>query len=83
MAKNTISAADDLLTIATPEQAQTETSLQDTGMSIQFSPDTLLGETLPMMGKGMLGIFIVIGFIICVVYLLNRLFKPRESQTDK
>lgn len=31
-----------------------------------------LWETLPLMGQGMLGIFIVIGIIIGVVAILNK-----------
>mgnify|MGYP003506683263 CR=1 FL=1 len=34
-----------------------------------------LYETLPYMGLGMLGIFVVIGIIILVVTLLNKVTK--------
>ncbi len=44
--------------------------------SIDF--DALL-ETLPIMGMGMLGIFIVTGVIILIVMLLNKL----TSDSDK
>ena len=37
-----------------------------------FRPDLLL-EVLPIMGYGMLGIFLVTGLIIGVVALLNKL----------
>lgn len=37
-----------------------------------FRPDYLM-EVLPVMGIGMLGIFIVTGVIISVVVLLNKL----------
>lgn len=37
-----------------------------------FRPDLLL-EVLPIMGYGMLGIFIVTGIIIGAVVLLNKL----------
>ena len=36
-----------------------------------FRPDLLM-EVLPIMGIGMLGIFIVTGIIIAVVSLLNK-----------
>ena len=39
---------------------------------IPFRPDLML-EVLPIMGTGMLGIFIVTGIIIGVVALLNKL----------
>ena len=38
-----------------------------------FRPDLLM-EVLPVMGIGMLGIFLVTGVIIGVVALLNKLF---------
>ena len=34
-----------------------------------------LKETIPMMGSGMLGIFIVIGIIIAFVTILNKFSK--------
>ena len=40
-------------------------------MNFQFRPDLML-EVLPIMGTGMLGIFIVTGIIIAVVTLLNK-----------
>lgn len=41
-----------------------------------FRPDLLL-EVLPIMGYGMLGIFIVTGIIIGAVVLLNKLTGNR------
>lgn len=41
-----------------------------------FRPDLLL-EVLPIMGYGMLGIFIVTGIIIGAVALLNKLTGNR------
>ncbi len=40
-------------------------------------------ETLPYMGKGMLGIFIVIGIIIICATVLNKLTGKKKSQDDK
>lgn len=37
-------------------------------------PDAL-GQTLPMMGKGMAGIFLVIGVIVLATAILNKLTK--------
>ena len=31
--------------------------------------------TLPVIGKGMLGIFVVTAVIVLVIYLLNKVFK--------
>ena len=41
-------------------------------MEFAFRPDLLM-EVLPIMGTGMLGIFIVTGVIIAVVSLLNKM----------
>ncbi|MBR6681148.1 MAG: hypothetical protein IKL59_07810 [Clostridia bacterium] len=43
-----------------------------------FSVDRFF-EALPYMGKGMLGIFIVIGVIIGVILLLNKLTTRKKS----
>lgn len=32
-------------------------------------------STLPVIGKGMLGIFVVTAVIVLVIYLLNKIFK--------
>ena len=40
-------------------------------MDFAFRPDLLM-EVLPIMGWGMLGIFVVTGIIIGVVTLLNK-----------
>ena len=41
-------------------------------MDFAFRPDLMM-EVLPIMGTGMLGIFIVTGIIIGVVTLLNKM----------
>ncbi|MEG0614610.1 MAG: OadG-related small transporter subunit [Oscillospiraceae bacterium] len=41
-------------------------------------------DTLPIMGWGMLGIFIVIGVIMLVVVLLEKIFPAsKEKKSDK
>ncbi len=40
-------------------------------------------DTLPIMGKGMLGIFIVTCVIILTVILLNKLTAPRKNRDEK
>jgi len=37
-----------------------------------------LAETLPIMGKGLLGIFIVTAVIILCIYLLNKSTKEKN-----
>lgn len=39
--------------------------------------------TLPVMAKGMLGIFIVTGVIILSMYLLNKLTGRSKKNNDK
>ncbi len=39
-------------------------------------------DTLPYMGMGMLGIFIVTAIIICSVFLLNFFTKPRKKNDE-
>ena len=36
-------------------------------------------DTLPLMGKGMLGIFLVTAVIIAAMYLLRFLFSDRKN----
>ena len=44
-----------------------------------FSVDRFF-EALPYMGKGMLGIFIVIGVIIGVIVLLNKITTRKKKE---
>ena len=39
-------------------------------------------ENLKYMGMGMLGIFIVIGIIITVTYVTNKIFTSRDSEKN-
>lgn len=39
-------------------------------------------ETLPIMGKGMLGIFIVTGVIIVAIVALNKLTSLKSNKKD-
>ena len=47
-----------------------------------FNPYAYI-ETLPYMGKGMLGIFIVIGIIIICATILNKLTGKNKSKDNK
>ena len=58
----------------------TATTVAETAAGIGFTPENL-AETAPIMGKGMLGIFIVMGIIILCVSALNRLgSKPKKEK---
>lgn len=49
--------------------------------NIQFNPQAFI-DTLPYMGKGMLGIFIVIAIIVVCVYLLGAFGKAISKKDD-
>ena len=49
----------------------------------QKPEDEAFLETLPIMGKGMLGIFVVTGVIIGIVYLLNKAGKKLDEIAKK
>ena len=46
---------------------------------LKFNPRAFI-ENLPYMGKGMLGIFVVIGIIILVTLALNAITKRRKQK---
>jgi hypothetical protein len=49
---------------------------------IGFTPDGL-EWSLPIMGKGMLGIFIVTTIIVTVTVVLNKATAPRKKNKEK
>ena len=56
-------------------ETEAETEYQ---MNLGFHPETLL-ETLPVMGMGMLGIFLVTCVIVLAVVILSKLGKGKEE----
>ena len=51
--------------------------LTDVAANLEFNPMAFV-ENLKYMGIGMLAIFIVIGVIVGITYLLNRIFKEKK-----
>lgn len=47
-------------------------------MGISFNLDSL-SQTLPVMVMGMVGIFLVIGVIVAVIYLINKVFSSKKK----
>ncbi len=47
-------------------------------MLFKFAPEAFIAN-LKWMGLGMLGIFIVIGIIVVVTMLLNKIFKDKKE----
>ncbi len=68
------------LQAATDALAQAATEASSTGFQFGIYPDKFL-ESLPIMGKGMLGIFIVTGIIVLIVGALNKM--PEKKQKDE
>lgn len=56
-----------------------ETTVQVERGDIRFAPENLQWS-LPIMGKGMLGIFIVTAIIVCSTVVLNKLTAPRNKE---
>ena len=60
-----------------------ETTEQAMQYEFAFTPDRFI-DALPIMGTGMLGIFIVMGIIILCVTGLNSLgSRPKKEKKDK
>lgn len=49
---------------------------------MEFRPESFL-DALPILGKGMLAIFLVIGVLILGVYLLNAIGSKQENKEEK
>ena len=48
-------------------------------MNFAFRPDLMM-EVLPIMGTGMLGIFLVTGLIILVLVILEKVTKGKQEE---
>ena len=60
-----------------------ETTEQAMQYEFAFTPEKFI-ETLPIMGTGMLGIFVVMGVIIVTVSALNNLgSRSKKEKKDK
>ena len=60
-----------------------ETTEQAMQYEFAFTPEKFI-ETLPIMGTGMLGIFVVMGVIIITVSALNNLgSRSKKEKKDK
>lgn len=69
-----------LTEIATEIAAETTTAAAEGDLSaLKFSVENFL-NSLPIMGKGMLGIFIVTIVIILVVGILNKVTAPKAKK---
>ena len=63
-----------------PTESETETEAEtEYKMNFGFYPETLL-ETLPVMGMGMLGIFVVTCVIVLAVVVLSKVGKDKNEE---
>ncbi len=69
--------AEEMATEPTETAAESESDGDADGLA--FRPDTLK-NTLPIMGMGMLGIFLVTGVIVLVIMLLNWISNSVEKR---
>ena len=67
------------ITENTTEESTVHESETDPEIRFGFYPETAL-VTLPIMGMGMLGIFLVTGLIVLVIMLLNRISNSVEKR---
>ncbi len=76
-------------TVTTEEEIMSETVLETIEVSETardyWTPENLMGKegTVPIMGKGMLGIFIVTTIIVTVTVVLNKATAPRKKNKEK
>ena len=68
--------------LTSPELITVEETLAAEDHGIGFTPDGL-EWSLPIMGKGMLGIFIVTTIIVTVTVVLNKVTAPRKPKEKK
>ena len=61
---------------------ETTAAVAETAGGIGFTPENL-AQTAPIMGKGMIGIFIVMGIIILTVAILNHATAPKKPKENK
>ena len=50
-------------------------------IELEWKPDTLQ-DSLIMTGKGMMGVFVVIGAISLMIFIMNKLFKGKRGKAE-
>ena len=68
--------------LTSPELTTVAETLAAEDHGIGFTPEGL-EWSLPIMGKGMLGIFIVTTIIVTVTVVLNKVTAPRKPKEKK
>ena len=83
--ENTTVASDATTVILDEKSTEEVTAVAETTAvehKIGFTPESL-EWSLPIMGKGMLGIFIVTTIIVTVTVVLNKATAPRKKNKEK
>ncbi len=70
--------AEDIATVGGVDTSEPEVEEEGPKTTFGFFPETL-AETLPIMGMGMLGIFLVTSVIILAVLVLSKVGKKDEE----
>lgn len=78
-AEASVEEAVDVLLSVTDGSDSVSEKVTENATELSFSTDNI-SKTLPVMGYGMLGIFIVIIIIGVVVVALNKLFPPKTGE---
>ncbi len=74
--------AEEIVLLADDVAAETEAITEVATTRDYWTPEGLK-ESAPIMGKGMLGIFIVMGIVIGCVSILNNASAPKKSKEKK
>ena len=78
--------ADETTTVIIEEKTTEEVTTVEATTAVEhkigFTPESL-EWSLPIMGKGMLGIFIVTTIIVTVTVVLNKVTAPRKNKEKK
>lgn len=80
--ETTASVAEEVVLLAEDAMAETEAIAMVEATRDYWTPEGLM-ESAPIMGKGMLGIFIVMGIVIGCVSILNNASGPKKKKEKK
>ncbi len=80
--ETTAPVAEEVVLLAEDAMAETETIATVETTRDYWTPEGLM-ESAPIMGKGMLGIFIVMGIVIGCVSGLNKFSGPKKQKEKK
>ncbi len=82
MIETTAPVAEEIVLLAEENIAEVEAIAEVETTRDYWTPEGLK-ESAPIMGKGMLGIFIVMGIVIGCVSLLNNASGPKKKKEKK